>query len=49
MENVFHPKNNPPNDSKTSFHILDILIFQECETGSNEDSFFYKTMVKEIS
>ena len=49
MENVFHPETNSPNDNKTSFHILDILIFQDHETGSNEDSFFYKTIVKEIS
>ena len=49
MENMFHPVNNSPNENKTSFNILDILILQDGETGSNEHSFFYKTMVKEIS
>lgn len=49
MEDMFHPVNNSPNDNKTSFTILDILILQDYETGSNEDSFFYKAMVKEIS
>lgn len=49
MEDMFLPVNNSPNDNKTSFTILDILILQDCETGSNEDSFFYKAMVKEIS